>query len=152
MRTTVEGDTQFVGQFTRLKGAGPDVVHDFVGRVTLAIHREAVRGIQRGPASGRFYKSSVSNAQHQASAIGEYPMSDSGYLASMIKFELPIKGTAKPVGVVGTNVPYGAILELKAPSRGGRPWLSRAIKVVMRNRIDKLLDNAFKRAAKNNGK
>jgi len=147
MKTTVTGGTEFTQQFTRLKGAGPDAMLEFVTEITLAVHGESVRGIQRGPASGRVYKSSVSAARHQASAMGEYPMSDSGDLARSIKFVVPTN-KARPVGIVGTNLDYGRHLELKAPSRGGRPWLSRAYKVVMRRGTDKILERIFKRRAK----
>jgi hypothetical protein len=147
MQTTVQGGEQFVGQFTRLKGAGPTAMLHFITEITTEVHGTAVRGIQRGPASGRMYKSSVSAAQHQASAMGEYPMSDSGTLARSVVL-IPPTNKTKPVGIVGTNLDYGAILELKAPSRGGRPWLSRALKTVMRRGTDKILERVFKRLAK----
>lgn len=85
------------------------------------VHARAVSGIQSGPASGNIYQSSVSKRMHQASAPGEYPMSDSGRLASSVFVDEMKNGVA-----VYTNVEHGRHLEFRPPRRGGRPWLSRA--------------------------
>lgn len=138
-------------ELAALKDTGPEVMLDFVSGVTRAIHREAVRGIQRGPASGRIYTKTKPKRTHQASAPGEYPMSDRGRLAGSVEFELPTNKT-KIEGVVGTNLVYGKHLELKPVSRGGRPWLSRAYKTVIRRGLDKLLERTFKRHNKGSGK
>ena len=133
-----------------LKGASAEVLFEFVSSMTRSTHKRAVQGIQRGPHSGRFYRSSVSNAMHQASAPGEYPMSDSGRLASSIEFELPKKGDMTPEGIVGTNLMYGKHLELKPSTRGGRPWLSRAFNEAT-DGAEALLAKIFKRINKKKG-
>lgn len=147
MKVTTQGGEEFTQQFTRLKGAGPTAMLHFITEITTEVHTVAVQGISRGPASGRMYKSSVSTAQHQASAMGEFPMSDSGNLARSVVM-IPPTSKTKPVGIVGTNLDYGKFLEFKAPSRGGRPWLGRALKTVMQRGADKILERVFKRLAK----
>lgn len=110
---------------TKVKGlrrAGKAALFEFVEDLTLKTHEQAVRGVQRGPASGRVYQKYNPRRTHQASAPGEYPMSDTGRLASSIRFELPTN-QKKPEGVVGTNLLYGKYLELKPSTMGGRPWL-----------------------------
>lgn len=93
-------------------------VHDFA----IAVQRRAVLGIERGPASGNVYPSSVTpNRSHQASSPGEYPMSDSGALSDSIHRDLQPQSAS-----VFSNLEYARYLELKPPERGGRPWLSRA--------------------------
>ena len=134
-------------ELAALRDAGPEAMLMFVNDLTLATHRTAVRKIQRGPASGRFYASSVAKGVlHQASAPGEYPMSDSGRLANGIEFELP-KSKTKPEGIVGTNVLYGKYLELKPSTMGGRPWLSRAFNETT-SKADAMLAKVFKRLNK----
>ena len=133
-------------KLTALRKAGPDAVHEFVTELTLDIHARAVRGIKSKPATGRIYRKSNPNRTHTASAPGEYPMSDTGRLASSIQFELPTNRT-RPQGVVGTNLNYGKFLEFKPANRGGRPWLSRAVKESTA-KADTLLQRVFKRRSK----
>jgi hypothetical protein len=99
-------------------------IHEFL----YDVHNRAVTGIQSGPASGKIYQSrsgrmrgGESSVMHQASAPGEYPMSDLGELASGIFVDTTPTG-----GSVYTTVPHGRYLEMKDPRRGGRPWLTRA--------------------------
>ena len=145
-RVQITGDEKLLAQFRKLAAEGDDVVHELVTELTLDVHRRAVRGIQRGPASGRIYQKYRPNRTHQASAPGEYPMSDTGRLASNIEFEPPTN-KKKPVGIVGTNVMYGKHLEFKPPRRGGRPWLSRAFNESVAG-ADTLLARIFKRRTK----
>ena len=128
-----------------LKGAAPAVVFEFVERLTMATHKEAVRGIQRGPASGRIYEKYDPRRTHQASAPGERPMSDTGRLATSVQFERPTSRT-KPEGFVGTNLLYGKYLELKPSTMGGRPWLLPAFHVAT-DKAEQLLARVFKRQA-----
>ena len=87
----------------------------------FGVHRRAVEGIQRGPASGETYQMSDPSREHTASAPGEYPMSDTGRLASSVMVD-----TDKTSATIFSNLDYARYLELRAPERGGRPWLTRA--------------------------
>jgi len=145
-RIQITGDKKLLAQFQKLAEQGDDVVHELVTELTLDVHRRAVRGIQRGPASGRVYQKYNPRRTHQASAPGEYPASDTGRLASSIEFEPPTN-KAKPVGIVGTNLAYGKYLEFKSPAAGGRPWLMRAFNEGVEEG-QKLLERIFKRRTK----
>lgn len=81
---------------------------------------EAVRGIQSGPASGSTY--TRGNVSHTASAPGEYPMSDTGRLASSVQVEVELSGP-RPRADVGTNIEYGPMLEFGTSRMAARPWL-----------------------------
>lgn len=129
-----------------LRDASQETVFEFVNDLVLDTHRRAVRGIQRGPASGRIYVKYNPRRVHQASAPGEYPMSDTGRLASSVQFEPPTNRT-RPEGFVGTNLRYGKHLEFKSPARGGRPWLLRSFNEATEN-AQALLDRIFKRRGK----
>lgn len=129
-----------------LKGAAPEVVFELVAELTLATHKDAVRGIERGPASGRIYEKYKPRRTHQASAPGERPMGDQGRLAGSVQMELPTSKT-KPEGVVGTNYMVGKYLELRPSTMGGRPWLLPAFHVAT-DRAEQLLAKVFKRRSK----
>lgn len=70
-----------------------------------------------GSRSGRTYKRGKKRP-HIASAPGEPPASDFGDLLGHITHTIG-KGHAD----VGATVLHGLHLEIKAPSKGGRPWL-----------------------------
>lgn len=131
VQITIQGDKELRAELQKLSEKSEAAVMDFVEDLTLETHARAVRGIQRGPATGRVY------GNHQASAPGEYPMTDTGGLAASVQFDLPTS-EAKPIGKVGTRLLYGKFLELKPSSRGGRPWLSRAFREASANAKDML--------------
>lgn len=130
-------------ELAALKEAGPEAMREFVEEMTLATHDRAIKGIKRGPATGRVYEKYRPRRTHQASAPGQYPQSDTGRLASSIQFELPTSTTA-PEGVIGTNLQYGKHLELKPAALGGRPWLLRAFNEATQQ-AEKLLAKVFRR-------
>ena len=121
-----------------------NALFDTVVDLTLGTHQRAVRGVQRGPATGRLYKKYKPQRIHRASAPGQYPMSDTGRLASSIKHSLP-DSYQKPVGQVYTNLRYGKYLELKSAARGGRPWLKRSFDDTTKQVQARLLANLKKR-------
>lgn len=87
----------------------------------MIVRNAAVKGIAKGPKSGRIYRRR--SVRHQASAVGEYPAGDTGNLARSIHHMVdPIKLE----GRVEAAANYAVPLEYKAPSRGGRPFLTRA--------------------------
>ena len=89
-----------------------------VAAATARVQGAAVKRIERGPASGNVYQSSVSGRDHQASAPGEAPMSDSGNLAGSIATSF--NGLE---GVVFTPLDYGRYLEFGTSKIKPRPWL-----------------------------
>jgi hypothetical protein len=146
MRVQITGDKELLKRLQTLAKTTPDIMREVVLELTLDMHKRAVRGIQRGPATGRTYVKSNPNRTHVASAPGQFPMSDTGRLASGIEFEPPT-GVKRPEGVVGTNVLYGKYLELKPAYRGGRPWLMRAFNEAA-DGAQVLLVKVFKRRTK----
>ncbi len=82
---------------------------------------EAVKQNLTGPRSGRWYYK-PGGGMYRASAIGEYPAQRTGHLRSRI---FTMWSPDQMSVAVGTDVPYGKILENKFPPSGGRPWLKR---------------------------
>lgn len=116
---TVNGIEDLMGDLSKLAKISDDLLVDTLNDLVMDTQQEAVRGIQRGPASGRTYKRGT--VTHKASAPGQFPMSDTGRLASNVEFEVATKG--RQVAVVGTNIVYGAYLEFGTSKMAARPWL-----------------------------
>ena len=72
------------------------------------IRNIAVKKIQSDPKSGRTYMRYNPTRQHKASAPGEAPATDTGYLVSQIK----VKAVKPDEVVVDSQAPYSAYLEL----------------------------------------
>ena len=89
---------------------------EVVTNLAVDTQREAVQGIQRGPATG-----AVRPDGSRASAPGEYPMSDTGRLANNVVANLPTSGNIS--AEVGTNIQYGRYLEFGTSRMAARPWL-----------------------------
>ena len=69
-----------------------------------------------GPKSGRTY------GKHTASAPGEAPAIDTGFLVNSIQSEL----TGEMSAAVGSNAEYAPVLELGGALIAPRPWLGPA--------------------------
>jgi len=115
----IEGMDELFADLKRLGDVSKEAVVETINDLAMDTHANAVQGIQRGPASGRTYKRG--NVTHRASAAGEYPMSDTGRLASNVEFT--VASLAKPESEVGTNIIYGAYLEFGTSKMAARPWL-----------------------------
>ena len=86
------------------------------------IRKEAVRSIQQDPKSGIIYQRYNPRRRHQASAKGEAPASDTGFLVSQIK----VKKKNRDEVVVESTAPYSAFLEFGTSLMGERPFMHPA--------------------------
>lgn len=116
-----------------------------VSDLTLKTREEAINGIERGPASGRTYRKYNPRRVHQASAPGQFPMTDTGRLASSVRAIMPTQ--ERIVGKVGTNVHYGAHLQWGTANMAARPWLDVALRKAA-VRVEERLKREFERRAK----
>ncbi len=107
-----------------LEWRGPEVLQS----VAQAVFRGVVRGtesvktrmverIQQPPKTGRIYKRNT--VEHQASAPGESPASDTGRLAQSITTSYDI---SKLTGYVNVSTEYAAALEFGTPRIAPRPY------------------------------
>ena len=85
----------------------------------------AVRGIQRGPKTGRVYPpvSGRRGSSHRASSPGEYPATDTGTLVRSVAAVKERGGWA-----VGSSIPYSRHLEFGTQKMRPRPWLVRSVR------------------------
>ena len=86
------------------------------------IRKEAVRSIQQDPKTGIIYQRYNPRRRHQASAKGEAPASDTGFLVSQIKVQ---KKSPDEIAVEST-APYSPFLEFGTSQMGERPFMHPA--------------------------
>jgi len=117
--------------------------------IGLLVRSTAVRGIQRGPRTGKFQKLRTGNRAskrrtrvRQRSAPGEYPKSDTGRLAKSIVSILTGPNT---VAVGTTFVKYGRYLEEGTRHMAPRPFLqpsvdknANRIQLIVKRNIDNM--------------
>lgn len=162
MKLDMSGADDLVKSLKRLGSDGEDAMIDVITDVVTSTQEFAVDGINSGPATGAVYDSifrtingrvvpvgprSGNNlsATHQASAPGEYPMSDTGRLASNIITLLPNGSSIE--GQVGTNIEYGTFLEFGTSRMEARPWLMPSFEKA-KNDVSKKLNQAIMQSLK----
>jgi hypothetical protein len=78
-----------------------------------------------GTRTGRIYKVPGTNTYYTASSPGEAPAQATGDLRESIKTEIEGEGE-KTVGMVGTDMKKGPMLEYGTKNMAARPWLRRS--------------------------
>ena len=152
----LEGSEQLQRELRRLSGDLRQAVADTVEAVAIELRADIVESVERGPASGRTYMHyfyTTKNGKlaqgrkrakpHTASAPGQPPMSDTGYLANRITFDRLGDLTA----VVGTKVEYAVHLEYGTERMAARPFFRPAVERMRPKYIGKLED-IIRRAAR----
>ena len=91
-----------------------------ITEATLLVRNSAVSSILRDPKTGRIY------GNHIASAPGEAPASDEGYLAQNITFDVD-DSSGEIVGYVTSSAPYSAALEFGTRNIAPRPFMQPAL-------------------------
>lgn len=112
-----------------------------VTATALEINTDVKKRIQRGPKTGRIY--TRGEIEHQASAPGEAPATDTGVLASSLYFEQSTKLSA----TIGSRLAYAYYLEFGTARIAPRPsWVpaTEAAKPKLRARVEKALTEAAK--------
>ena len=89
---------------------------------TEAVRSEAIRLVLSPPKTGRTYRRR--GVEHQASAPGEAPASDTGRLAASIRTSYDLDAI---VGTVTASTAYAAALEYGTPRMAPRPYMRVAL-------------------------
>lgn len=143
MTITIEVDgLQAVNEALRKYGKEAEAgLSKAVTATALEINTDVKKRIQRGPKTGRVY--TRGEIEHQASAPGEAPATDTGTLASSVYFERETKLSA----TIGSRLAYAYYLEFGTARIAMRPsWVpaTEAAKPKLRARIEKALTEAAK--------
>lgn len=107
---------------------------------TEAVHSEAVGLILDTPKTGRIYRRR--SVEHQASAPGEPPASDTGRLVNSIRTEYD---AAALQGTVIASTEYAAALEYGTRRMAARPYMRPAL-ANKRGEVESLITRAVRSA------
>lgn len=119
-------------------------VADGLNAVALMAMGEAQKSILRGKKTGRIYKRGKKT--HQASAPGEAPANDLGFLASKISVEVDYAETS---AVLRSSAPYSVHLEYGTRKMTARPFFRPAVEKIKpqaKGVIDAYVSAATKKA------
>lgn len=141
MTISVEGLDALKRDFAQISDEVRDGLSMAVKATAIDIDRSVKKRIQRGPKTGRVYTRGA--IEHQASAPGESPATDTGTLASSQYFTMPSKLAA----TVGSRLAYAFYLEFGTRKIAPRPAWIPAIEEFtpkFNDRVDKVLREATK--------
>lgn len=100
-------------------------------RGTLVVRDTVILGLQRSAKSGRIYEKYNPRRTHQASAGGQYPATDTGFLVSQISTNVKVSGSTI-MGQIISSAPYSKALEFGHTNRDGsfteeRPFMQPSL-------------------------
>ena len=143
LKADVEGAQKF---FTDFSKEVQRAIGQAVQATALETITEVKRMIQRGPKTGRVYtrgKGQNLSREHQASAPGEAPATDTGALASSIYFE----ASSPREATIGSRLAYAAYLEFGTQRIAPRPSWTPAVEK-MKPKLAARVSRAIQGAAK----
>lgn len=146
-RIEIDGLKELDKRLASLPAAIQAEIEKAQGLNALDMQNVARDMVQSGGRSGRVYKRSKGKIVHQASAPGEPPKSDSGYLASHIRGFVEERFTA----VLEAATKYARSLEFGTRKMGARPFMDRSAALVLKRAASRL-SAAVRRAAKAMGR
>ena len=147
MTITISVDTsQARAWFAKITPEIEKAISDAVNATALEAVGEVKKMIQRGPKTGKVYKRGKGqnlSREHQASAPGEAPATDTGRLVSSVYYEK----TGPREATIGSRLAYAAFLEFGTQAIAPRPsWTPAAEKAQpkLKARVEKALAGAVK--------
>lgn len=144
IRAQITGMDELRRRLRGLDAALQAPVRQAINASALAVERQAKIFVQRGQRTGRLYPRG--RRWHRASAPGEPPKSDTGYLASHITTVLDLDGFAANVEA---QAEYSRHLEFGTTKMAARPFLFPAFEMhraAIRRYITDALVRVFRRA------
>ena len=112
---------KFERKVASLKGNSTVIVANALNRGAILVHSEAITTVQKGGRSGEVYKRK--KIEHQASAAGEAPKSDTGNLAKNIVLNAAKKKGAQLIATVESRASYSRALEYGTRKMEPRPFM-----------------------------
>jgi len=97
-----------------------------VQRSTTLVEGTAKESIASGSPSGRTYEKYNPRRTHTASAAGQPPATDTGFLVQNITSQVKSEGT-KVIGQIVASAPYAKPLEFGTTQMSARPFMQPAL-------------------------
>ena len=95
-----------------------------VGRAANLVRNTAVQSINQGAKSGVIYEKYNPRRTHRASAAGEPPATDTGFLVNNIVLDIDVNGLGANVE---SRADYSAFLEFGTSKMAARPFMQPAL-------------------------
>jgi HK97 gp10 family phage protein len=95
-----------------------------IGQAGNMVRNTAVNSIQQGSKDGKIYQKYIPRRTHQASADGQPPATDTGFLVQNINLKIDID---KLGASVESNANYSAFLEFGTRKMAARPFMQPAL-------------------------
>lgn len=111
---------QFKKRMARRQQAAEDNAKELITRASMLVSSRAINSILRDPKTGAVY------GKHQASAAGEAPASDTGFLARSISHDVVVVN-GEVVGMIKASAPYAPHLEFGTKHIAPRPFMQPAL-------------------------
>ena len=89
-----------------------------------AVRNTALDGVLRGAKTGEIYEKYNPRRTHRSSSAGEYPASDTGFLASNIVSKVATDGLS---GTITSRANYSGFLEFGTSKMGARPFMQPSL-------------------------
>lgn len=122
MSIKLVGEAELVAALRKYAQDAKEEIEKAIRATALNVEGDAVKSMQRGAKSGRKYRLYQPNRNHQASAPGEAPSTDTGQLVGSIR--TVDKAVAS---YVGSDLDYAEYLEFGTMDMQERPWLRPAV-------------------------
>lgn len=113
-----------------------------IARGALAVQNEAKRSVQMSPRGGGAYTRYNPRRSGRASAPGEPPATDTGYLVENISFKIDSDGLGADIE---SAAEYSAALEFGTMQMDARPFMQPAVEA-NRDKIKDLVVDVLRRA------
>jgi len=148
IKTTIVGQIEISKKIKSISDKGKQLVQHAVFKSVADVEKEAKKSVQRGSPSGIVYQRYNPKRTHQASAPGQPPASDTGFLANNIKRKMDNDNMG---GEVGSRSTYSKFLEFGTSKMLPRPYMFPALeknRKKIKQRISKAIKSATKQATK----
>ena len=148
VKATVVGSIELEKNLKNISTKGKELIAHAVFKSVADVEKEAKQSIQRGAKAGVVYKRYNPRRTHKASAPGQPPASDTGFLVSNIKRFIDGDGLG---GEVRSRAFYSKFLEFGTSKMLPRPFMFPALeknrqKII--TRIKKAVKTANARSSK----
>ena len=120
VRVTITGAERIKHKLALLESPMRDALRNAIQGGALAVERDAKNSVQRGSPSGRWYEKYKPRRTHRASAPGQPPATDTGFLVAHITTVIDMDGLGANVE---SQAAYSKALEFGTSKMAARPFL-----------------------------
>ena len=140
VKATVVGSIELQKNLKKISDKGKQLIAHAVFKSVADVEKEAKQSIQRGAKAGVVYRRYNPRRTHKASAPGQPPASDTGFLVNNIKRKIDAD---KMGGEIASRAFYSKFLEFGTSKMLPRPFMFPALEK-NRQKILKRINQAIK--------